>query len=63
MSLFIGALAFAASPVLQEEAKVGILFGSLLAGLFGYAVLARGGNGRHSSETPLGKGARTCRFE
>ena len=39
MSLFIGALAFAASPVLQDEVKVGILAGSLLAGLAGWAVL------------------------
>ncbi len=39
MSLFIGALAFAASPVLQDEVKIGILAGSLLAGLAGWAVL------------------------
>ena len=39
MSLFIGALAFAASPVLQDGVKVGILAGSLFAGLAGWAVL------------------------
>ena len=39
MSLFIGALAFAASPALQDEVKVGILAGSLLAGIAGWAVL------------------------
>lgn len=39
MSLFIGALAFAASPALQDEVKVGILAGSLLAGAAGWAVL------------------------
>jgi NhaA family Na+:H+ antiporter len=39
MSLFIGLLAFAGSPDLQEEVKVGILGGSLIAGLLGWAVL------------------------
>lgn len=39
MSLFIGMLAFADDPVLQDEVKVGILGGSLLAGLLGWAVL------------------------
>jgi Na+:H+ antiporter, NhaA family len=39
MSLFIGLLAFAGAPLLQEEVKVGILAGSLVAGLLGYAVL------------------------
>lgn len=39
MSLFIGMLAFADNPVLQDEVKVGILLGSMLAGLAGLAVL------------------------
>jgi Na+:H+ antiporter, NhaA family len=39
MSLFIGALAFAASPALQDEVKLGTLADSLLAGLAGWAVL------------------------
>lgn len=39
MSLFIGLLAFAPSPLLQEEVKIGILLGSLVAGLLGYGVL------------------------
>ena len=39
MSLFIGLLAFANNPVLQDEVKIGILGGSLLAGLLGWAVL------------------------
>ena len=39
MSLFIGALAFADSPALQDQVKVGILSGSLAAGLAGWAVL------------------------
>lgn len=39
MSLFIGALAFPNSPLLIDEAKVGILAGSLLSALVGFAVL------------------------
>ena len=38
MSLFIGGLAFA-DPVLVEEVKVGVLAGSLLSALCGYALL------------------------
>lgn len=39
MSLFIGTLAFPDSPLLIEEAKVGILLGSILSALTGFAVL------------------------
>ncbi|MGH6652490.1 MAG: Na+/H+ antiporter NhaA [Sphingopyxis sp.] len=39
MSLFIGGLAFPGDPLLIEEAKIGILMGSLVAALAGYAVL------------------------
>jgi Na+:H+ antiporter, NhaA family len=39
MSLFIGMLAFAEDPLLQDEVKVGILLGSLVAGLVGWGVL------------------------
>ncbi len=39
MSLFIGLLAFADDPALQAEVKIGILAGSLLAGLVGWAIL------------------------
>jgi len=39
MSLFIGALAFPASPALVDEAKLGVLLGSLLSALLGYAIL------------------------
>lgn len=39
MSLFIGSLAFPGDPRLIEEAKIGILTGSLVAALAGYAVL------------------------
>jgi Na+:H+ antiporter, NhaA family len=39
MSLFIGALAFPAHPELAEEAKLGVLAGSLASALAGYLVL------------------------
>jgi NhaA family Na+:H+ antiporter len=39
MSLFIGGLAFPASPLLIEEAKIGILMGSVFAAFTGFAVL------------------------
>jgi NhaA family Na+:H+ antiporter len=39
MSLFIGALAFPDHPELSEEAKLGVLSGSLLSSLLGFAVL------------------------
>ena len=39
MSLFIGALAFTAAPQLVEEAKLGVLAGSLISALLGAAVL------------------------
>jgi NhaA family Na+:H+ antiporter len=39
MSLFIGALAFTDAPLLVEEAKLGVLGGSLLSALAGAAVL------------------------
>jgi NhaA family Na+:H+ antiporter len=39
MSLFIGGLAFPGHPELAEEAKAGILAGSLLSALAGFLVL------------------------
>ncbi len=51
MSLFITALAFPAAPALQLEAKIGLLAGSLLAGLSGIAVLALAGR-RESAAGP-----------
>lgn len=41
MSIFITLLAFPGSPLLQAEAKIGVLVGSLLAGLLGYTILHR----------------------
>lgn len=40
MSLFIGLLAFE-DPAIQDRVKLGILLGSLVSGVTGYAVLAR----------------------
>ena len=39
MSLFISELAFKGSDLLREEAKVGILMGSILSAIVGYALL------------------------
>ncbi|MEO5598996.1 MAG: Na+/H+ antiporter NhaA [Novosphingobium sp.] len=39
MSLFIGALAFPVDPVLVDAAKLGVLAGSGLSGLLGFAIL------------------------
>jgi NhaA family Na+:H+ antiporter len=39
MSLFIGSLAFPGRPELVEEAKIGILLGSLLSAITGYVLL------------------------
>jgi NhaA family Na+:H+ antiporter len=39
MSLFIGALAFPSDPALIEEAKLGVLTGSFLSALVGFAIL------------------------
>lgn len=39
MSLFIGLLAFANDPLLQDQVKIGILMGSVTAGLAGWLLL------------------------
>ena len=39
MSLFIGALAFPGQELLIEEAKIGVLGGSLLSAIVGFCIL------------------------
>jgi NhaA family Na+:H+ antiporter len=39
MSLFIGALAFPGQPLLIEEAKIGVLMGSVLSAIIGFLIL------------------------
>lgn len=51
MSLFITMLAFPADPLLQSEARIGILLGSLAAGMLGYAILR---TAEHPEETLAG---------
>ena len=41
MSIFITLLAFPGDPLLQAEAKLGVVAGSLLSGLIGFAILRR----------------------
>ncbi len=41
MSIFITLLAFPGDPLLQAEAKLGVLAGSLLSGILGFAILRR----------------------
>jgi len=53
MSLFIGALAFPVQPTLVEEAKIGVLTGSLVSALLGYAIL-RLAPSRQREEAPPG---------
>ncbi|CAA9503364.1 MAG: Na+/H+ antiporter NhaA type [uncultured Sphingomonadaceae bacterium] len=47
MSLFIGGLAFPTRPELMTEVKLGVLGGSLLAALAGYALLRLASGGRN----------------
>jgi NhaA family Na+:H+ antiporter len=54
MSLFIGALAFPGNPALVEEAKLGVLAGSFLSALAGYALLRLApAHPRHQEEEAL----------
>ena len=48
MSLFISGLAFPGYPILVEEAKIGILLGSLISAVLGYVIL------RMTTEHPEG---------
>jgi len=54
MSLFIGALAFPRHPLLMEEAKLGVLCGSLASAALGYVILRLAG--RASNGGREGKG-------
>ncbi|MBX8844506.1 Na+/H+ antiporter NhaA [Sphingomonas melonis] len=49
MSIFITLLAFPSSPLLQTEAKIGVLAGSLVAGMLGYVLLRGAGRGTDPS--------------
>jgi NhaA family Na+:H+ antiporter len=59
MSLFIGALAFPGAPALVEEAKIGILAGSLLSAIAGYLVLRFAPGEQRLSEAEQSLGAET----
>jgi len=50
MSLFISGLAFS-DPILVDQAKIGILFGSLISGTFGYLYLRKMGPANGSKNT------------
>jgi Na+:H+ antiporter, NhaA family len=52
MSLFIGQLAFPQYPALIDEAKIGILAGSLLSAVLGYTVLRLVARERHEADDP-----------
>lgn len=47
MSLFIGLLAFPTSQFLQDETKIGVLAGSLLAGTIGWLILRFASSEKH----------------
>jgi len=53
MSIFITLLAFPSSLILQTEAKIGVLEGSLAAGLLGYVLLRRTRTATGSSSARL----------
>ncbi|GAB5348146.1 Na+/H+ antiporter NhaA [Alteriqipengyuania sp. 357] len=58
MSLFISELAFAGQRIYIEEAKIGILGGSILSAILGYVVLRL--TTRHPEEAPLHEEARSA---
>ena len=55
MSLFIGALAFPLDPLFVEEAKLGVLTGSLISAVLGYVVLRFAAPPRADLPAPLGR--------
>jgi NhaA family Na+:H+ antiporter len=52
MSLFIGGLAFPGGAGLQDQVKVGVLLGSLLSAVAGYAILRSSSTARPSTPRP-----------
>jgi len=50
MSIFITLLAFPGSQILQSEAKLGVLAGSFVSGLLGYALLRSVGAARPKAD-------------
>lgn len=54
MSLFIGLLAFTGSPALQDELKIGVLFGSALSALTGALLLGASKSTKEISATREG---------
>jgi Na+:H+ antiporter, NhaA family len=52
MSLFVGGLAFSDAGMI-DRAKIGIFAASITAGLLGWLLVARWGNGPAAAETPL----------
>ena len=55
MSLFIGALAFPLDPLFVEEAKLGVLTGSLISALLGYLILRFAAPPRADLPAPLAR--------
>ena len=55
MSLFIGALAFPGDPLLVEEAKIGVLLGSIVSALAGYVLLRLAPQHRRHEEVEAAK--------
>ena len=51
MSLFIGGLAFPGNEALVDEVKIGVLAGSILSAVVGFAIL------RFAAPAPASKGA------
>jgi len=54
MSLFIGLLAFPASPELQDAVKIGVIAGSLLSGIAGWTILRFAPREGRTAPTPGG---------